>query len=362
MPVHFCVGNYRPNMFCQKKIIIRADGHQSIGLGHITRCLALSDMLKNAFEIVFACQNRDDNVLNMVRNEDIELIELPIEDDYRKDAENLKEYLNKDTILVLDGYNFQESYQLTVKPYCFKLVCIDDIHSCHFYADALINHSEHAKYVKYSCEPYTRLYLGGEYALLRKPFLEHAGFERNFEKQVENVLICMGGADPDNQTLRILQALDLTKLDLAVNVIIGIANPNYDKILQWTEGNKDSTLRINLLSNLNASEMCGQFMQNDFLFTPGSTTAWEACCIGIPMIVGLIADNQTGTAQILGERQAALNVGWYRDVCIDKIKTKFLESVNDKKKLKLFVDSQKNIVGGDSKKRYVTLFLELLES
>jgi UDP-2,4-diacetamido-2,4,6-trideoxy-beta-L-altropyranose hydrolase len=345
-------------MFCQKKIIIRVDGHQSIGLGHISRCLALADMLKDHFRITFACQKRDENVLNMVRNEGTELIELSIENDYEKDAENLKEYLNKNTILVLDGYNFREAYQLLVKPHSFKLVCIDDIHSCHFYADVIINHSEHAKYVKYSCEPYTRLYLGGEYALLRKPFLEHAGFERNFEK-VENILVCMGGADPGNQTLRILQSLDLTKLNLAVNVIIGIANPNYGKIFQWIGENKDSKLRINLLSNLSASEMCEQFMQNDFLFTPGSTTAWEACCIGIPMIVGLIADNQMGMAQILGERQAALNVGWYRENHIEKIKDNFVQLTTDKDNLKKFVCHQKKIVDGKSELRYKKLFCEL---
>ena len=341
------------------KIFFRADGYQKIGIGHISRCLALADILRDRFKITFACQKRDGNVLNMVRNEDIELIELPIENDYEKDAENLKEYLNKNTILVLDGYNFREAYQLVVKPHCFKLVCIDDIHIYHFYADVIINHSEHAKYIEYSCEPYTKLYLGGEYALLRKPFLEHASFERDFEKHIENILVCMGGADPGNQTLRILQALDLTKLDLTVNVVIGIANPNYNKISQWRGENKNSKLRINLLSNLSASEMCEQFMQNDFLFTPGSTTAWEACCIGIPMIVGLIADNQSGMAQILGERQAALNVGWYRENGIERIKNSFICLATDKNKLKEFVRHQKEIVDGKSDLRYKKMFHEV---
>jgi len=341
------------------KILFRTDGYKDIGIGHISRCLALADMLEDHFKIAFACQNRDENVLNTVRNEGIELIELPIENDYEKDAENLKEYLNKNTVLVLDGYNFQEAYQLIVKHHCFKLVCIDDIHSCHFYADAVINHSEHAKYVKYSCEPYTKLYLGGEYALLRKPFLEHAGFERNFEKHIENILVCMGGADPGNQTLRMIEALNLTKLALTVNVIIGIANPNYDKIFQWIGENKDSKLTVRLLSNLSASEMCGQFMQNDFLFTPGSTTAWEACCIGIPMIVGLIADNQTGMAQILGERQAALNVGWYKENSNEKIKNSFIRLATDKNKLKESVHYQKEILDGRAKLRYKKMFCEL---
>ena len=344
------------NIMKEYKILFRTDGHKDIGIGHIVRCLALGDMLRDDFQIAFACQKRDDDVLDTVRKEGFNLIRLPVEDDYDADAETLLKYSDENTILILDGYRFRETYQRTVRPHCHKLVCIDDIHSYHFYADVIINHSEHSKYVEYSCEPHTRLCLGAEYALLRKPFLENADFKRDIEKPIENVMICMGGADPENQTLRILRALELTKFSLTVNVIVGVANPNYQKILRWINENGNSEFSIHLLSNLSASEMCEQFMENDFLFTPGSTTSWEACCIGIPMIVGMIADNQMGMAEILGKKFAALNVGWYKDVPTEKIKTKFLKLVNDRKILKQLVDTQKNIIDGYSKERYTKLF------
>jgi len=344
----------------QNKIIFRVDGHQHIGLGHIMRCLALADMLRDKFGIVFACQPHDDNISFLIRKEGLNLIELPLQDDYEKDAEILTAYLDKRTILGLDGYSFREEYQLIVKPHCSKLVCIDDIHSYHFYADVIINHSEHAKYVEYSCEPYTKLKLGGKYALLRKPFLEHSNFRRYFEKPVKNILICMGGSDAGNLTLKIIQSLGLIELDLNLNVVVGVANPNYKSLLRWTRVNEKSKLKINLLSNLSAAEMCKQFMKNDFLFVPGSTTAWEACCIGIPMIVGVIADNQIRIAEILGKKYAALNVGSYKDTPIDEIKTQFLELINDKDTLQKFVVQQKMIVDGQSKWRYNKLFSEIL--
>ncbi len=343
----------------QNKIIFRVDGHQDVGLGHVIRCLALADMLRDEFQIVFASQKRDDEVLNIICKEGFDLIELPTEDNYEKDAERLLTYLDKGTILVLDGYQFRETFQLTVRPHCHKLVCIDDIHSYHLYADVIINHSEHAKYAKYSCEPYTQLYLGGKYALLRNPFLKKAGFNRTFEKPIENIMICMGGADPTNQTLRIIQAIDLIKLNLTVNVVIGVANPNYQMISQWVGENENSKLRVNLLSNLSDSEMCEQLMNNDFLFTPGSTTAWEACCIGIPMIVGVIADNQICIAEILEKKHAALNIGWYKSNSVDEIKTQYLELINDKNRLQRFIVQQKMIVDGKSRWRYRKLFSEL---
>ena len=100
-------------------------------------------------------------------------------------------------------------------------------------------------------------------------------------------------------------------------------------------------------------------MGNDFLFTPGSTTAWEACSIGIPMIVGFIADNQMGIADILGKEQAVLNMGWYNKIPVSVIKEKFLTLLNDRTILNQFVTSQKMIIDGKSKTRYRKLFAEL---
>jgi len=341
------------------KIIFRVNANQTIGLGHVMRSLALADMLFDKFKITFACHKLENQVLNLLAQKNFEVIELPITNDYETDAKNLLKYLDKNTILVLDGYHFKEAYQLNVKPHCHKLVCIDDIHNYHFYADVIINHCEHAKYIKYSCEPYTRLYLGGRYALLRKPFLENKNLKRDLKKSIENIFICMGGADTSNQTLRVVKALDLTSLYLTVNIVIGVANSNYQKISQWMGKNKNSKLNINLLSNLGAYEMCEQLMQNDFLFATASTTALEACCVGIPMLVGITADNQIDIANILKSKRAALNIEWYKDSSIKKIKEKLLNLIDNKNLLKQFVINQKILIDGNSELRYKTIFAEL---
>ncbi len=101
-------------------------------------------------------------------------------------------------------------------------------------------------------------------------------------------------------------------------------------------------------------------MQNDFFFTPASTTSLEACCIGIPMIVGIIADNQIEIASILEKREAALNIGWYSDNSADKIKKKFLKLMNDDDKLRKFAIRQKMIIDGQSDRRYREIFSEFL--
>ena len=106
------------NSMKEYKIFFRTDGYKDIGLGHIIRCLALGEMLRDDFQIVFACQKRDNEVLNIIRKEGFDLIELPVEEDYDTDAETILAYLDQNIILILDGYHFKETYQQIVRPYC----------------------------------------------------------------------------------------------------------------------------------------------------------------------------------------------------------------------------------------------------
>ena len=43
-------------MTLKPKVYIRTDGSPEIGLGHLTRCIALAYMLKKDFAITFVCK------------------------------------------------------------------------------------------------------------------------------------------------------------------------------------------------------------------------------------------------------------------------------------------------------------------
>jgi len=344
------------------KIIFRVDGHCEIGLGHIVRCLALAAMLRDDAYISFACQKHEDHVLKIILDEGFNLIELPNEFDFTKDANRLNTYLGNDIILILDGYRFDESYQLTVKPCCHKLVCIDDIHKYHFYSDIIINHCLHAPFVKYSCEKETQLLLGGDYALLRRPFLEKTNFQRDTSKKIKKIMICMGGSDSKNYSLLILQSLYESDMFLTVNIVMGIANQNIHSMSQDINKYNGSKLDIKILTNLTSDEMCNQIMNNDFIFTTGSTTALEACCIGIPMIIGITVDNQVELTEILEKQQAALSISWYKDITMQNLSKEFTTLIKSPNKLSQFIVNQKKMIDGKSNLRYQKIFKKLARS
>ena len=87
---------------------------------------------------------------------------------------------------------YATEYQQQIKDKGCKLVCIDDIHDKHYVADVVINHAPGLDKNNFSVEPYTKLCLGLDYVLLRKPFLEKP-IAANKEIKYNKVFICFGG-------------------------------------------------------------------------------------------------------------------------------------------------------------------------
>jgi len=195
----------------KKKLVLRADGNTTIGFGHVYRLLALADILKGDFEIVFAISTSEKLLLELISSYSDKIISLPaynytLPDQKKEDEEmsfDLGGFLSGDEIVVTDGYWFGEQYQKAVKKTKAKLVCIDDFAENYFYADAVINHAPGVKVSDYRGEPYTKYFLGLDYALLRKNFF--SPFSPNHK--TGSLLIGMGGSDPYGITEKVLNAV-----------------------------------------------------------------------------------------------------------------------------------------------------------
>ncbi|WP_338813910.1 UDP-2,4-diacetamido-2,4,6-trideoxy-beta-L-altropyranose hydrolase [Bernardetia sp. Wsw4-3y2] len=274
------------------KVFFRADANSQIGWGHIVRSMALADMLiedKNSvFECVFLVQNPSLVLQNQIK-EKFELIILQESTNFLEEAHFItKSYLQDNSIIVLDHYQIQTDYQRIIKQNSnSKIVCIDDMHDWHFVADVVINHAGGLKKTDYSCEPYTKLCLGAEYALLRKPFLETAKQKREINK-IENAFICFGGSDIYNLTKTAIDScLNVDKLK-QINVVLGSASLFYQEILELCKQND----KIILHQNLSAQQMCKLMKQSDIAIAPASSISYEILSTGLIWLGGYYVDNQ----------------------------------------------------------------------
>ncbi|RYD82268.1 MAG: UDP-2,4-diacetamido-2,4,6-trideoxy-beta-L-altropyranose hydrolase, partial [Sphingobacteriales bacterium] len=187
------------------KIIFRADGNSQIGLGHLIRALSMVSMLKNDYDCAFAIQEPTDAIKNIILSECDEIIELPTTNDLLPEAQFLA-ILEADCY-VLDGYHFDLPYMQVLKNAFKKLVFIDDIFNKQFVADVVINPAGGIDENKYQIEPNTKLFTGPQYAILREAFLEASIYEKEVKSQPENFLVCLGGADPENKTIEVVNRL-----------------------------------------------------------------------------------------------------------------------------------------------------------
>ncbi len=273
----------------KNKVFFRADGNSQIGLGHIFRSLALAEMLRNDFDCHFIIRQPIPSIKTKILEVCNKIIELPETENHEKEALFIvQHYLKRNEIVVLDGYYFKTRYQKIIRAIGCKIVCIDDIHNFHFVADVVINHAGGVSPAAYSAEPYTLFYLGLPYAMLRKPFLVKQS-ERELPPPDNNILICFGGADPTNETLKALQKCELSNAFNQCYVITGAAYPYQNELDKFV---RNSNLKVTILTNLDTHQMATFMKKCQTAITSPSTIAYEYLSIGGLLYLSMTADNQ----------------------------------------------------------------------
>lgn len=264
------------------KIVLRADGDSITGLGHIMRSSALMQILQPHFYCEFWTKNlayyptEDASQLPVVREF--------IHENVHEDAKNLAEMLSADDVVVLDGYKFDTSYQRILKEKDIKVVSIDDTIPYHFVSDVIINHAGGVGAKSYSCEKYTRLYLGTEYALVKPLFNAAAKPTRSSRNHI--ALVSLGGADPNNDTDKVLHHLMSLSFFEEIHVIIGQAN-NHIEILRAKYAHQ-----VFLHQGLSGNAVCKLMQKCDYAILSPSTICYEYMTLGGFVYLYQIADNQ----------------------------------------------------------------------
>ncbi len=339
------------------KIIIRADGGTSIGMGHVMRCLALADMLKNDFTIAFAIQKPTESVIKNIHSVTETILHLPLADDYNQDANNFSQFLEPNDIVVLDGYNFKTKYQQIIKDKGCKLVVIDDLHSWHHVADAIINHAEGVTVSDYSTENYSKLCLGLDYVLLRKPFL-NVTTETKKINTIKKVFISMGAADINNLTHKFTEAVIQVKGIEEIHLMLGSINPNLKSIDALIEKNK--SIKIIKHFEISAEELAQLLKVCDVSICPASSISLESCAIGICLVSGYTAENQKGILQGLKDKNAIVDLGDLNAIKSEKIVSEVKKIVESPEKINELIKNQENLIDRKSPLRLLNMFKEMV--
>lgn len=310
------------------KFLIRADASLHIGSGHIMRCLTLAQALREqGHSVRFITRAHVGHLADWVQQQGFECVLLPeiapqqlsgslkhaqwLGTTQEQDFANCQPHIldfSPDWI-VCDHYALDKTWQQAAKKICAaKIAVIDDLHDRIHQTDVLIdqNFGHTAQDYADLLPEQARVLAGTRYALLRQEFAAWRASrlaQRNtFSGSLNRVFINLGGVDKDNFTLSILKSLE--KWDsgsLNVTVAMGATAPHIRSVQDFAENAPFDCQVI-----VQANNMAELMAQADWAVGAAGSTSWERCCLGLPTLLLVLADNQRTIAEQLHHIGAAV--------------------------------------------------------
>lgn len=305
------------------QIVFRTDASIEIGTGHVMRCLTLADALtQQGHSCVFICRAHVGHLGELIQSKGYTLHLLPLTDlstaaqelswnahapwlgtSWQQDADQTIALLKQQKVdwLIVDHYALDYQWERRVQVGCHRLMVMDDLadraHRCNLLLDQTYGREpkDYEPLVPDHCE----ILCGSQYALLRPEFAQWREYslKRRADAELKQLLINLGGVDKDNVTGTVLDTLQACTLpdDCRIVIVMGPTAPWLEQVrlqaqkLPWTTEVK-----------IGVTNMAQLMADSDLAIGAAGSTTWERCCLGLPTLMLVLAENQQMIAQRLG--------------------------------------------------------------
>jgi len=312
------------------KVIFRVDASTLMGAGHVMRCLTLANELHQfGTEGGFITRVHHGHWNRLIKEQGYQVFELPPPEQSAKssDGENYDQWLGvswerdaEETLqvikqlqvdwLVVDHYGLCENWHRRIKLSVERIFVIDDLANRRLDCDLLMDQTfgrseeEYQGLVGQRC----KLLVGSEYALLRPEFLKlrpDAIEKRKRFSSVKRILISMGANDPNNITELILDGLKRVRWNKKpfVDIVLGSQAPYLDAVIDKAQQHS-----MNVEVTVDADDMDKHMLDADLAIGAAGATSWERCCLGLPTVMMVLADNQKTIAKNLASHGVVFDV------------------------------------------------------
>lgn len=323
-------------------IVFRTDASLQMGSGHVMRCLTLADALTaQGAGCHFISREHPGHLLEVIRQRGYKINSLaaPVQhaqvaiknrvkkapgpqqepahtawlgSTWQTDAQETAIILAnlQPDWLVVDHYALDQRWEEALAPHYRKLLVIDDLADRTHHCDLLLDQNlgsqpEHyAQWVPAYCQVLT----GPEYALLRPEFAALRSYSlqrRQAQPLLRQLLITMGGVDQPNATGQVLQALKTCALpaDCRITVVMGLTAP-------WLQSVRELAAQMPWSTEVavNVNNMAQRMADSDLAIGAAGSTSWERCCLGLPTLIVVLADNQKEAAENIEHAGAAQRI------------------------------------------------------
>lgn len=334
------------------RIAFRSDASLEMGSGHVMRCLTLADALKaRGAQCHFISRAHPGHLMEVIRQRGykVNCLAAPVQKGHAAVNTIAKTVVDTDRNkptepahaawlgstwqadvqetsialaslkpdwLVVDHYALDQPWEEALAVHCRQLMVIDDLadrpHHCNMLLDQNLGRQsqDYADLVPSHCQVLT----GPEFALLRPEFAAlriYSLQRRQAQPALRQLLITMGGVDQPNATGQVLQALNGCALPPAcrITVVMGVTAP-------WLQNVQEMAGQMLWPTEVvvNVNDMAQRMADSDLAIGAAGSTSWERCCLGLPTLMVVLADNQQPSAQALVAAHAARTIGAVSDI------------------------------------------------
>jgi UDP-2,4-diacetamido-2,4,6-trideoxy-beta-L-altropyranose hydrolase len=302
------------------RILFFADAGSTVGGGHVMRCLTLAQALRQRGAVCgFVANPAAAAILDAFGAEGIERVSaagegtamvLAAARDWSAD------------VVVVDHYGFGRVDETALRAPGRVLMAMDDLrraHDCDLVLDSNLGRTE-ADY------PGIQALAGPVFALVRPEFValrEAALARRALGETPRRLLVSLGLTDVGGVTARVVQALMPELGELTLDVVLGEGAASLKRLRSLAA--RDDRVRL----HINTRHMPALTAQADLAIGAGGSSTWERCCLGLPTVTVVLADNQRPNALALEAAGAALTLEADAGDFDDRLRAMFRELIGD---------------------------------
>lgn len=323
-------------------IAIRTDASSQIGTGHFMRCLTLTEALKQrGVRIRFISRHLPEHLRGMLaaKGHELTLLDTPQNNtavdelahacwlgvsQAQDAADSIQALSDADwDWLIVDHYALDFRWESALRQTARRILVINDIadrlHTCDVLLDQNFYADMETRYIG-KVPTHCQLLLGPRYALLRDEFRQLHEQVKPRSGLVKRVLVFFGGVDADNYTGHAIEALSEVDISgLHVDVVIGAQHPCREQI-------NAACVQHGFICHVQTDKMAELMAVADLAIGAGGSASWERCCLGLPCIVGAVAQNQVRAAKDLSAFGAVKYIGAAREITVEKLRQEIAQA------------------------------------
>ncbi|WP_370260289.1 UDP-2,4-diacetamido-2,4,6-trideoxy-beta-L-altropyranose hydrolase [Idiomarina sp.] len=364
-----------------KRAVIRADAGINIGSGHVMRCLTLADALVlEGFEICFICRPQTGDLITLISERGYRVEALSIQSEtpdshlahsawlyggHVLDAQETQVIIDREqpTLLVVDHYGIDQRWFDALTQCPSHVIALDDLADrklpCDLLVDPTVGRS--IDMYKHLLPAQSEALVGAPYCLLRNEFLQWRELSlqrRQRVTDIERIVVSLGGVDATNVTATVLTELEGSNLasGCEIDILVGSAYPHLHGLQQQVNQS-----RFTVSVAVAVTNVAERLAHADLAIGAAGSSAWERCCLGVPTLMCVLAENQAAIATVLENRQAAILVHCRGSVAVGRsLQSALAHCIEQPQYLELLSQNAANLVDGRGTVRVIEAIKGLL--